>query len=152
MRLEIETFGEKQFSRELLRFDERGRDMRPAFEKIADDFLDVEEHQFSTEGGYSGGWAGLAPSTVAYKARHNLDPRILHATLRLRRSLTEASGPDVIRDIRADEMTVGSKVGYGAFHQSGTYSMPRRRPVDLPDRTKDSWVKILQRFLVEGET
>lgn len=154
VRLNLDVFGDQQISRELLRFAKRGTDMSPAFKIIADDFLDIEKRQFTSAGRYgSGGWRPLAPSTVAYKARRGLDPRILHATLRLRKSLTQRSGPDVIRKISNDEMFVGTRVKYARHHQHGAprANLPQRRPVELPDRDRKNWMKILQRFLVEGE-
>lgn len=152
MELRIEVFGEQQASRELLRFSQRVDDMSPAFEAVADEFLRLEHAQFATEGGYaSGGWRPLAPSTVARKARLRLDPRILHATLRLRRSLTER-GPDHVRRIGPSELFVGSRVPYGVYHQHGTHRMPRRRPVEFTERDKANMVRVIQRFIVHGET
>src|SRR5205807_5567870 len=86
---------------------------------------------FRSQGG-SDRWAPLAASTVAYKARHGLDPRILHATLRLRKSLTTFDGEDHIFEITEDEMMVGSRTPYGIFHQSRRprTRLPRRPPVN----------------------
>lgn len=148
VRIELDVFGDKQVSRELLRFRDAAADMKPALEEIADDFLDIEERQFSSEGRYgSGGWAPLAPSTLAGKVRRGYDTRILHERLRLRRSLTTRN-QDHIRKITSDSMFVGTSVPYAIYHQHGTSHMPRRRPVELPARDRDNWVKILQRHLV----
>ncbi len=149
MRLDLEAFGEQQFSREILRVGRNAGDMRPAFNNVHDLLLDVEQAQFSTEGAaYSGGWRPLAASTVAYKARNNLDPRILHATLRLRNSLTQRSHPDHVYDVSSDDMFVGSRVEYGQFHQRGNPNMPRRRPFQLDNAVRSEIVKILQRHLL----
>ena len=151
MRLDLETFGEKQFSREILRVGRNARDMRPAFDDVHDLIRTVQQKQFSSQGSaYSGGWAPLAPSTRAYKAGANLDPRILHATLRLRKSLTTKGDRDHVFRSSADEMFVGSKVPYGVYHQYGTDRMPRRRPFQFDDKVRNDIVKILQRHLVEG--
>lgn len=152
MRLDLETFGEKQFSREILRVGRNAGDMKPAFDKVHDLFLEVEEKQFSSQGGaYSGGWKPLAPSTVSYKARAGLDPRILHATLRLRGSLTQETHPDHVYRASADEMFVGTRVPYAGVHQNPVSSpLPRRRPIQFDDAVRSDILKILQRHLVEG--
>lgn len=152
MRLDLDTFGEKQFSREILRMGRNAGDMKPAFDEIHELFLKVERQQFSSQGGaYSGGWKPLAASTKAYKARAGLDPRILHATLRLRGSLTQEAHPDHVYRASADEMFVGTKVPYAGVHQNPkTSPLPRRRPIEFSDAVRTDIVKILQRHLVEG--
>lgn len=153
MRITLEAFGEVQFSRELLRVAEAAEDMRPAFDTIHEMFINVEKLQFSTQGkSASGGWAPLAPATVAYKAAHKLDPRILHATLRLRDSLTKESHPDHIYRADADEMFVGSRVEYGVHHQFGAprANLPRRRPVEFTENFRNNIVKTLQRHVLGG--
>lgn len=150
MYLVIEGFGEPQFARELMRFKARGMDMAPAFRKVVKYLRRVESRQFTSQGANSGGWTPLASSTVAYKAKHGYDPRILHRTLRLRKSLTREGAPDSVVRISRDEMFYGSSVPYGVFHQRGTRHMPKRRPVELTPAHKVKIVKILQAFLVEG--
>lgn len=152
--LSLDSFGDQQLSRRLLRFTDRVDDMRPALRVIADDFLDIQKSQFTSQGRYgSGGWRPLAPTTVASKARRGHDPHILHATLRLRKSLTSKYGPDVVRKITRNEMFVGTRVPYAKHHQHGAprARLPQRRPVELPARDRKNWMKILQRYLVEGD-
>jgi phage gpG-like protein len=150
MMLTCEAFGEQTLSREIVRFKDRGMDMRPAFRKIHESFIGVEGYQFRTEGGLSGGWAPLAPSTVEAKAKAGLDPRILHATHRLRDSLTTFEGEDHIYEARPDEMKVGSETPYGIFHQSTAprTKLPRRPPVEIKETTKRRWIKYLQAYLM----
>lgn len=148
MRLDLDTFGEKQFSRELLRVARNAGDMRPAFDQVHDLVLETEERQFSGQGAFSGGWRPLAAATLAYKARKGLDMRILHATLRLRKSLTQRGHEDHVYKATGDEMFVGSRVPYGVHHQFGTKNMPQRRPVQFTPSTRSDIVKILQRHLL----
>lgn len=151
MRLDLETFGEKQFSREILRVGDNAQDMSPAFDDIHTLILGVERGQFSTQGAaYSGGWKPLAASTKRYKARRGLDPRKLHATLRLRDSLTQPTHRDHVFTSSADEMFVGSKVPYGPYHQRGNPNLPRRRPFQFNESVRRNILKILQRHLVDG--
>lgn len=150
MRLELEAFGDTQFARELLRVGNLATDMRPAFDDIHTMLLGVERKQFNSQGrAYSRGWAPLAPSTVRYKAARNLDPRILHATLRMRKSWTTKGHRDHVYRATADEMFFGSRVPYVRYHQLGTRRMPQRRPFQLDDMTRRKVVKILQAHLVD---
>lgn len=144
----LEVFGEVQLSRELLRVADNVDDMTPAFDEIHDMLLDASQQQFSSEGGrFSGGWRPLAPSTVAAKARGGFDPRILHRTLRLRNSLTQAGHADHIYTTTPDEMFTGSSVPYGPPHQSGGSgdNPPQRRPFELDGPIRRDIMKVLQR-------
>lgn len=162
LRVEFEIFGDKQIDREFLRFNQRASDIRPVGEALHADFLKIEELQFSTEGRYgSGGWHILALSTIRKKTFAGLDRRILHATLALRRSLTEEHGEGTIREIQTDGFRFGTRIPYAQYHQRGTSvvirgdnmipAMPRRRPVEFPAARRTSWVKVIQRFIVTGE-
>lgn len=152
MRLTLDAFGDRQFSREILRVGQNAADMRPAFDEVHDLFLGVEQQQFRSQGGaYSGGWKPLAPSTVASKRRQNLDPRILHATLRLRGSLTQKTHADHVYTATSDEMFVGTRVPYAGVHQNPkTSPLPRRRPIEFSEKVRSDIVKILQRHLMSG--
>ena len=104
------------------------------------------------QGAYaSGGWQTLKASTIASKLRANQDLRILHATLRLRRSLTGRS-PDSVREFRRGRMRWGTRVEYAGYHQTGTDRLPRRRPVELTETARRQVVRILQRYIVTGST
>lgn len=153
MTITIDAFGETELNRTLLRIQHAAEDMRPAFNAIHDNFLILEERQFESEGGYSGGWAPLADSTVAAKAAAGLDPHILQATGELFRSLTEKGDENHVFRITGDSMFMGSKVDYGKYHQSREprSRLPRRPPVTLPEQSKKLWVKFLQSWLMEAQ-
>ena len=152
MIIDFDVYGEKQVSRELLRFSGRATNAAPAFAMIADDMREIIDKQFETEGKRSsGGWAPLALSTIDSKARAGLDPRILHATLDLRRSLTEKDDSAHFEHITPVSLTLASQVEYGKYHQTGTLKMPRRRPVEFTEVDRQHFVKTLQRWIVEGK-
>lgn len=150
MRLVFSVWGEDIIERELLAFAHRAVDARPAWLAIIEDLKDELDKQFQTEGAYaSGGWQPLAAATVAYKASAGLDPRILHATLRLRESLTGDTG-DTVTVLDPNFFVFGSDVEYGQYHQQGR-GVPVRKPVALTELAKQNAVKTLQRYIVEGE-
>lgn len=148
VRLHLDFYGDQQVDRTLDRFEARALDARPAWEAMADLFLVIERRQFATEGRYgSGGWAPLSPRYAAWKARHFPGKTILRRTDELFTSLTE--GPQ-IRIIEPGFMVLGSAVPYGKYHQLGD-GLPRRRPVELPESDRRTFVRMLQRFIVTGQ-
>lgn len=155
----LDMYGEAAIERQLLRFSEHVLDAAPAFEEIARMFWASEEKQFMSEGAWgasggshagpvSGGWAPLAETTVEAKVRAGMDPTILRATSTLYDSLT--GGPGSFKDVRPDEMIIGTEDPIGAFHQRGNDKLPMRKPVELPESVKIAMVKTLQRWVVTG--
>lgn len=146
MEIVLEVLGDVELARKLVRFAGRANNVRPVLESLAHDFLSIERAQFKSEGARgSGGWAPLAPSTVA--KRGSAHP-ILFETGALYDSLTKPGNKGAVRNITADGMTVGTTVPYARFHQHGTGRMPRRRPVEFTEADRRAWVKAIQRFIV----
>lgn len=151
MRLLLDVHGDHQVERTLLRAAGRTDDMSDGLSLVADHFLDSEERQFASQGGYaSGGWAPLAPSTLAGKRRAGQDQRILHAEGDLRASLTRRGG-DHLEEVTDSSLVFGTTDPKAKFHQFGTSTMPRRRPVELTEGDRREAVRILQRSIVEGD-
>lgn len=147
LELRIDSFGDVQLSRRLLRFGDNAGDMSPAFREIVDDFAKLGFRQFQSEGRLaSGGWAPLAASTIAAKGHDT----ILSATGDLETSLTGTSDGG-LRSVKIgrDEMEFISRVPYARYHQRGTSKMPRRRPFELRDRDRRKVVKRMQDHLVK---
>lgn len=126
-----------------------------AFEKVQDGVADLRKNAiwlrvqqafykavkaiFASEGGKSGKWQDLKSPYKEIKAKKYGTP-ILVATGRFKRSLTQDGGEAIV-DKQATEMTLGSSVPYGKFHQTGTKKMPARKPIDF---TEDAEKRILQ--------
>lgn len=152
MRISFEVYGEKQVERELLRMAGAAANAEPAFQAVGERMMEIEEEQFESQGiRSSGGWPPLKATTLAAKARKGHDLRILHATLRLRRSLTER-GPDNMFFTWPHQMVFGSFVGYGGIHQHGApaANIPQRRPLEFTELDRRQMVKILQHFIMTG--
>lgn len=145
IRLTIDTLGSEIVARELLRMAGRTDDLRPVMNGVADLLRDSTREQFDSQGASgSGGWKPLAASTVERKARAGLDPRILHATLALRESLTGTGGANIAIS-RRDGLDFGTTVEYAKYHSTS------RPPVQLPERDRRSIVRLVQRYLIDGE-
>lgn len=145
--MRIESFGDKQLTRDLLRISGNARDMTPAYDDAHKYLLQIESLQFATQGQFSGGWQPLAASTSKAKAAAGLDPRILHATLRLRNSLTRANHPDHVYETRPDGFVFSTRVPYGVYHQKGQ-GVPMRRPIQFSENVKQRVMKILQQHVM----
>lgn len=141
--------GETQIDRTLARFADNVGDASALWDKLADRFARVERRQFDSEGAYgSGGWPALSPKYAAWKARHYPGKPILEREGDLRASLTER--PFGIEVIEPGFMVLGSGIDYGRFHQAGAGRLPQRRPVELPESERRTWVRLIQRFIVTG--
>lgn len=156
--LEFEVFGDVQISRKLLRFGERAADARPAFRSIMDSMEDDIAKLFSNEGSSGGdAWAPLAESTLRRKERRGEGTAILQSTRALLDSLTSNTHASGIRQAFPDELVFGSSLmtpdgqySMVALHQKGTENMPARKPLQFSETQKRSYVKELQRYVVEG--
>ena len=143
--LQFDVLGDKQIQRGFSRFADDVKDLREAFGEIAKDFKEVEEKQFSSEGGYgSGGWAPLSPAYAARKGGQHIMVR--SGTLR---DSLEGKTPYTIEDIQPLELRLGSKVNYAIYHQKGTRKMPARPLIQLTDADKTRWHKLIHKWLVK---
>jgi phage gpG-like protein len=151
MRFEFEAQGDKLIARKLLRYADRAVHAQPAFEAMADTLRGYEKRLFDSQGASGGArWDDLADSTRRGKAGANLDPRVLHATLALRKSLTEEHHPDHEEIVTENQLIFGSTVPYARYHQKGE-GVPKRRPLQYTEPQKKYLLKKLQRYLATGE-
>jgi len=148
-RFTFEVAGERQIDRTLLRFAENIDDARPVWEVLAQRFARAESRQFASEGAYgSGGWPALSPDYAAWKSHHYPGKPILERTGALKRDLTQR--PFGVEVLEPGSMAVGTDISYAAYHQAGGGRLPRRRPVELPESERRTWVNLIQRFIVTG--
>jgi phage gpG-like protein len=148
-RIYIEFGGEVQVNRRLDRFKDSLEDPRPLWENLFGYLERAETQQFNAQG-KAAKWKPLAESTVAYKKRHGLDRRILHATLAMRKSLTQRGHGDAVRISTLDFMQFGTDVEYAGIHQKGGGRVPQRRVIDLTETQRREIVKRTQKFLLKG--
>lgn len=150
MRFTFAVEGEAQVDRTLARFADNVDDATPVWNKLADRFAVIETRQFDSEGAYgSGGWPALSAKYAAWKARHYPGAPILTRTGALRQSLTER--PFGVEVIEPGSMTIGSGSDVGRYHQGGAGNLPQRRPVELPENERRTWVRMIQRFITTGQ-
>lgn len=143
--LTFDLEGEEILNRQLSRFGEGVEDFSPAWNKMRDEFYEIERDQFTSQGSHSGGWRALAPGTVRQKRGRSV---IMVDTRRLFKSLTGPGGENIAR-ITPDTFTFGSRVFYGVFHQStrARTRLPRRALIALNSEDKRALTKIMQGYL-----
>jgi len=131
--------------RDLKLIAERARDVRPAMEGIIDRIYDAAAKQFDSQGAYARTpWPANAESTVERKARLGLDPRVLHATLDLRDSLTHPGGSN-FAFAQHNGLIFGTAVEYARYLDE-TY------PLVVPhDAELHTWVRIVERWIIDGD-
>jgi len=143
--LSMTVEGEELIARQLSRFGEGVKDFSPAFRTMVEELYQIERAQFETQGSKSGGWDALAPSTVKRKGFDT----IMVASRRLFKSLTQ-SGGDNVADVTPNQLTFGTRVLYGVYHQSpaARTRLPRRPVIAFTEEDKQALVKVLQEYLV----
>lgn len=149
MKLEVNILGDQQLKRKILRFTEAVSDATQPLKEVAEDFWQIEAKQFDSEGGASGGWLALNQDYAKWKARNFPGAKILERTGILKGSLTNQN-PWTVNEPEKLKVTVGTKVPYAAYHQTGGAGNrpPQRRPIDLTEADKRRWAKIFQTWLV----
>lgn len=145
MKLTVEATGQLVVARQLLAMAGRVEDATPAMDAVIDGLYESAAKQFDTAGAYGGTpWPSNAPSTVERKALQGLDPRILHATLDLRDSLTKPGGANVAI-ARPDGVIFDTTIDYARYLKE-RYPMVQPREVE-----RRQWVKAVQRWIIDGD-
>ena len=136
MQLNVRVDGTQSVSRGLNAIGQRVTDLRPAWEEIADDFLDIEEDVFATQGASLGRrWKPNVGWWADYKRKHyGPDSGVLVQTGRLKKSLTSEGAPWALRDVRPAQLRMGTTLGIAAIHQKGGTLTKRGRQVRIPAR------------------
>lgn len=151
MEFTFEASGDKLISRRLLRYADRAVAAKPAFDSIADTLRGYEKRLFDSQGASGGArWDDLADSTKRAKASRDLDPRVLHATLALRKSLTEKDDPEHEEYTTDSYLLFGSRLSYAGYHQRGR-GVPTRKPLQYGENQKKYIMRKLQRYIATGE-
>jgi hypothetical protein len=139
--------GEVQLSRRLMIASDAVKDWTPAFEKSAEDLLEIIQYDvFETEGeAINERWQPLSPKYEKAKAKRYPDAGVLQATSTMRQSFMS----------RADStsLTIWNAVEYFKYHQSNQQrrsSLPRRAMLKLTQAMREMVVKNFQVVFLEN--
>jgi len=142
--------GVEEFNRGFNRIEGELDDLRTLWPEVSKQFYQSEVEQFGSEGGAgaSGRWAPLSVAYAKYKAVRFPNLPTLKATTSLFDSMTNPEAPGAIFKPERGELTIGSSVPYGVYHQRGTSRMPARKVISLSTEQKRRIQKALQAGLV----
>jgi hypothetical protein len=117
VRFEFNTTGVDRASGTLFGAADRASNLRPAFNRIADEWISSERRQFASRKG----WTPLAESTLERKRRLGQPLTRMRATGALERGLTVRRMPGQTIRLNRQSMTVGlkpnGKLFYGRFQE-----------------------------------
>jgi len=162
LRISLDVAGVHQINRALLLSAAAVKDLRPVWEDLYDDFLQGERSLFAAEGNVgsrtremesSGAWGLWEPLNEDYAKRKQAQgygTKILVRTGRLKESLTERSHADAVFQSRELGMSLGTKVPYAGYHQTGTSRMPAREPIRINESKARRWMRLIQQFILES--
>lgn len=133
---------------------DRANDLRPLFDTVADNFHERQRQVFTSRGGSQGTpWAPLKPKYLAWRQRTGRGTSLLRFTNArggmLYASLTQRNGPQQVRQVRSDELRVGTRAGIAEAHQKGRGSLPARPLVNITEATRKHWSDLLVSHLLE---
>lgn len=133
-----------QVRRQLLRMADNAADCTPVMETIAGEMFESNQRRFDAEG--YGEWQPPSDDWTAYKAAHGLDTRTEHASLDLRRSLTERGGENVLV-VRPDGITMDSTA------KAAPYAKKRQGDALLAytEAEKRQWIRQVQAWIVAAD-
>ena len=150
---DIEILGDKVLSRKLAGMALRTSHMRPYWTAIVRDFRRMMVRQFDTQGRYLNGrtWTPLSQNRKNQKAKQTLDPRILHATRRMRKAFT--TGQEMRRMETETTLILQPDIRYASIHQRGSADghVPKRQIVKLNRMHQRRWARGLGTFIKTGK-
>ncbi len=149
--ISIETIGEERFIRGFSRIVEDMDDMRPAFQDVSEDFYRREKQIFDRQGDPVA-FKSLSAAYKKWKTLHFPGRKIMQLTGRLRLSLVDpdrAKAGDVVKKISKRSAEFGSQVPYAHRHQMGTGGMPKRMIVQLTNKDKIRWGRIIHEWAIK---
>ena len=172
LQLDFTISGGERVTKMLLNVANRCQNLGPAWELIHDDFLAMEEEQFSSQG--KGGWDPWTDDYREWRAKQNApSSRLMEWDGKLRQSLTEKgvatsghvfeSGPMWAK--YGTDVTTKSGAGLGLSHHYGykvptPYGNPKaksksvepRKLIELDEAHKREWVRLIQGYIMQSRS
>jgi hypothetical protein len=140
MKVVLQTAGAKRVERKLRGVANHAVDARPAWDAIAAGFM--EDYARDIDGRGRRRWRPLSAKTLRNKRRRGLDPRPLHATERLSRSLTVRGADGQVLRTTRDQLELGTSVDYAPY-------VLGPRPVKLSGAVKTRSLRLLRTWILQ---
>lgn len=105
---------------------------------------------FETQGASSGAqWPPLSAAYADWKQKHWPGLPILVLSGALRDSLTQQNDSNAVADMTPTQLSMGTRVTYARFHQTGTKYMPARPPLRVSREFFMLTAKLMHEFAVK---
>jgi phage virion morphogenesis protein len=151
--VKITMFGDAYFRRKILAIRHRAKNMGPVLKRIADEWLDVIEEQFASEGSRGGTpWAKLSRDTRFHRGSahpilvdsadlllHMTNPENLHV-----------SDDEITLHLPASREVVAASHQYGFFNVRAGHEVPARPMVVFTEADIQKWRGDIADYLVDG--
>ena len=155
-KIEFNVYGVKQISALFSRLGNKIKDFRPVWGKLRDDFYELEQAQFDSEGsrGLTGAWQSLSPQYASWKEKKYPGRPIMVLTGNLKESLTKANHTNAIYRAKPQSMEIGTNDKKAQWHFLGSGRLPKppnaRRVIDLSNKDRTRWFKLIQKYTFKG--
>jgi len=151
MRFEVVIFGDKVVATQFTRMGQRAANAAPALRNVGEYLMQVTDTQFSSQGRRGGGsWAKLSPQWLFRKQRLGHDPRILHMSGALRRSVTKWNARGSTHQVSNTQLIFGTNLPYAGRHQFGYETTPKRQFLKVTDRDRVHMRNLIRDHLMEA--
>lgn len=121
------------------------RDRSTPNRAVAAQFYSWTLRNYDSDGSLVGGWAPLAPSTVAQKAKIGKE-QMLVRTGTLRNSLIGNGG--AFSD--GERAGIGSAIPYSIYHEQGTARMPRRQIIPNEEQALEMATRVYEFYVAKA--
>lgn len=148
VKIQIETLGTENLIRSFTRIGQYLNDLSDPFRTIASHFWSINEENFQAEGKPER-FKPLSPAYEQWKSKRYPGKKIMQLTGRLYESLTaenQADSQDTVFIVTKTFAELGTKVPYAEAHQNGSGHLPQRKVVQITDKHRVVWGRIVQRW------
>lgn len=134
LNLRLTIKGETRLAQAFNRLARSIQNYRPAWPAITALYRQMMSEQFESQGSRGGRrWAPLSPAYKRWKDIVAPGQPILVLSGKMKASLVGRTG-DTIEQFRPASLTLGTRIHYAKYHQTGTRRMPARPPIVLRPR------------------
>ncbi len=153
IKLRFEVLGEVQLSRAFEDIAGIGDDLTEPFNDMAEEYYVSQSQVFDREGAFENRskWPALSIAYARWKKKKFPGKKILELTGRMKKAATIRGAADNITRITHNEMTVGLSTPYAMKHQKGLEGLPQRKIIELTDRQKKDWTRIMHNYLYNAQ-
>jgi len=138
--------GEQNFHRALSRLVAATQDFTTIFEKVGEDFRDIEKERFDLAP-----WTPLSQAYGAWKELHYPGQPVLRLTNKMYEAMTRTQSEDNVSEIHPTYALFGAQGESGAkalWHQVGAGNLPQRTIIEFTEEDKRMFTHTFHFYMV----